>query len=96
MGLCFKYVTGKKSRSNLYFDEGGNEIYSKLPPIKELWIDCEGIILSGPLQKNGSFAFAPNDIDVWYPREFQIPADAKKRPINHMIVTLDTIWQLND
>ena len=95
MGICVKYRREKKSRINLYFDAGGHEIFSKVPPIKEIWVDCEGIILAGPFQNNGGFAFAPNDIDVWHPLEFRFPVNVKKRTINHMIVSLDNIWQLN-
>lgn len=94
LGLEVKYSTEKKSRSNLYFDLGGNEIYSKIPPIKEVWIECEGITIKGAFE-NHSFAFAPNDIDVWYANKIEIPTTAKKRTINHMFAVLDSMWTLN-
>ena len=94
LGLEVKYSTEKKSRSNLYFDLEGHEIYSKVPPIKEVWIECEGITVKGAFKIRG-FAFIPSDINDWHATEIEIPDGAKKRAINHMFAVLDSMWTLN-
>ena len=47
LGLNVQYTTGRKRRSGMYFDDDGHEIFSDVPPIEEIWIECGGIILSG-------------------------------------------------
>ena len=96
LGLNVQYTTGRKHRSGMYFDDDGHEIFSDVPPIEEIWIECGGHYSVGRFCGGLRPGVKPNGIDVWYPEEFRIPDNVRRRTVNHMIVSLDSIWQVGE